>query len=142
MSYDGVTHSGGSVLTKVAPGSFSLTVNGVHRRSLRADGTFGYWHTIYSTSPVTTTFSAGTHTVTAGTMVLTHNILKYTATSTLTNLQFAQTCCYPVGGTNSIALTGSVTSTITLDWTAGATTCGNVSINGVATTLPACEPGA
>jgi len=135
--YEGMVRSGGSVLTITGAASRSLSISGVHRRVVQAAGTFGFWHTIYTSSPVLMTVNAGTSTLASGTVVVQHNRVEKTATTDLSGVTFSSTCCYPTQGTVTTTVTSADASPVTLT-SVFSPVCGAMTLNGITTTLPTC----
>ncbi len=135
LDYAGQSHSGGTTLTNTDGGSnYTLSIGGVHRKRIKASGASGFWHTLYTTTPLSVS-NSGTVKTLNGTVNVAHNIIGVTASTTFNNTTYDTTanCCYPTGGSISYQA-GSVSSTFTFS-----STCGDVSIDGgAATSLPAC----
>lgn len=85
-----------------------------------------YDHTI-SSSALNVTGSSTTRALSNGTVTVQHNLAKYTAVVTISNLTWGlANCCHPTSGSFSTAITGSVTGTETL--TFSDTSCGAASL--------------
>jgi len=110
--------SGGAAITR-STGSRAIDIKGIHyvaRKS--ASATARLWdHTLSTSTPIQVTLEKdGTRRV-SGTVVVQHNLLKYTAHAELSDVvfDFAKCGCLPVSGTVTTTLSGSVTGTETLD---------------------------
>ncbi len=128
-AWDGtVINSNGVVVTQGAGSSRTVTIDGIHRVLKGPMGVKWFDHFIAGSLTVTGKRSSGNRTVSAGTINVYHNLLKYTASNSFSGVAWgSSTCCYPTSGTITATLTGSVTGTATLDFSPGATTCGNAS---------------
>lgn len=132
--FSGTTRSGGTTLTFTNANTRTITINGVHRRGVRASGLYGFWHTTYTTTPITVTRSSTDYTITSGSVVVAHNRLSTAVTHTFTNVVYPTdgSCCYPTSGTVSYSDNGQTINTVFSG------TCGEVTIGGSAVTLPPC----
>lgn len=133
--YTGTARQGGHTLTVTGANSYSLDILGVHRRKVRAGGLYGFWHTVYTTTPLQITRSGDVKTL-SGAVKVAHNRLGSLVTTTFTNTTFDSTCCYPTGGSISFSSGGTDTET------SFSATCGLATIGGVETSLPACGASA
>lgn len=136
LNYDGQSRSGGSTLTNTDGGNnYTLSISGVHRKRIKANGNTGFWHTLYTSDPMTISKS-GTVKTLNGSVSVAHNILKITATTSFENTTYdsSANCCYPTGGSITYQVGSNPSSVYTFS-----STCGDVSIDGgAATSLPAC----
>lgn len=136
--YSGTSRSGGSVMTRGAALIDTLAINGIHRRAVRSTGLYGFWHTLYTNSPLNVTRGTGTWTIASGDLVIAHNRVATTVTQTFNNVEFTASCCYPTAGSitytpGDATLAGFATFTTTFS-----STCGSVTIGGTSVTLPTC----
>lgn len=135
--YTGDVRSGGTTVTFLDASSRQITINGVHRRGVRPSGLYGFWHTTYTTNPLSVTNTGTEYTIASGTVIVAHNRLAATVTNTFSNVEYPLdgSCCYPTSGSVS-SVTGAETTT-----TVFSSTCGNVTINGESATLSPCGGG-
>ena len=135
------TVSGGARVTCGGSGcatSRAITINGLHRALYGPFGTQYLDHSINTTSDLAVSLSGASRTVTAGTVVLQHNLAHYTATSTISStLSFNNSCCHPIGGTITTTFAGGPLNGQTESIVFGAT-CGTATVNGSAVTLDYC----
>lgn len=140
VDYTGTNRFGGVTVTSGGAGSRVITISGVHRRGIRTDGNFGFWHTTFtdSGSPLSVNVSGTQYTIASGTVNTTYNRLRKTASVSFSNVVYDSTaaCCYPVSGTISTSIDSGTAVSTTFT-----STCGEVTIDGTATTLPACGGG-
>jgi hypothetical protein len=108
---------GGTVVTR-SMGARTVDITGVHY--VAAKGGNKLWdHTLSTSDPLAITIQKdGTQSV-SGTVVLQHNLAKYTAKAELSGVvfDFAKCGCLPVSGTITATLSGSRMGTETLDIT-------------------------
>lgn len=132
--FTGTTRSGGTTLSIVDSNTRSITINGVHRRGVRSSGLYGFWHTTYTTSPLTISRSSTEYTISSGTVVVAHNRLAKAVTHNFSNVVYPTdgSCCYPTSGTVTYTNDGQSIETVFSG------TCGEVTIAGNAVTLAPC----
>lgn len=128
-AWDGtVINSNGVTVTQGAGSTRTVAIDGIHRVLRGPMGVKWFDHFITGSVTVTGKRSSGNRTIASGTINVYHNLLKYTASNSFSGVTWgSSTCCYPTNGTITATLTGSVTGTATLDFSPGATTCGNAS---------------
>jgi len=138
------TAIGGGVTTTFGAGSRSLSINGIHRVRTSALGRTVFDHSVSTTSPliVTGTRLGGNRTISSGTVKVDHNLAKFSSTASLAGLSWNSSCCHPISGVVTFALTGSSTDSVAIDYASG--TCGEAKItkNGDflgTIELPGCE---
>ena len=112
---------GGTVITVNSATAHSITINGIHYSAAKTftnkkgeTKTGTVWDHTVSTNGAITTTKSGNVTSSSGTMVLQHNLAKYTATATIASTAAVThdrtTCgCLPTGGTIQTTFTGSRT---------------------------------
>lgn len=109
---------GGQELIDNGGGSFSYSVPGMERVATAPDGKELFDISSDTSSPIGVSgLTRATRVVNGGTLVITHNILKYTASLTPENLTWASTCNCPVAGTWTGSLSGSRTGSYSLELT-------------------------
>jgi len=86
---------GGTTVTFSSNLRTAININGIRLTSNIFD------HTIYTSSPLAFTGDATTTKTLNGTIVLLHNLLKVRATTTVSDVEFTASCCYPTGGSLS-----------------------------------------
>lgn len=97
----------------------TITVNGSHLTGSYNGLTF--WnHTVTTGTPLSLTVTSSTKTITSGTLVVQHNLLQTTSTSTFSNVVYSKAdCCFPVSGTITTTYSGGSlngkTETLTFD---------------------------
>jgi hypothetical protein len=137
--FEGTVREGGGVLKKGSGATDTLTITGIHRRGLKPNGRFGFWHTLWSDADgitVTRAGSGASATATlSGTMYLMHNRAGVKVTKTLTDVKFENGCHLPTGGsisytTPAVGTTAAATVTVVFSGT-----CGTAAIDSVATDL-------
>ncbi len=135
-AWDGTTiNANGVTVTQGAGSSRTINFDGVHRVLTGPMGTKWFDHFITGNMSVTGKRSSGNRVISSGTLTVYHNILKYTASNSFSGVTWGNsTCCYPTAGTISTALSGAATGTVTLDFSPGATTCGNATYTNTAGT--------
>ena len=111
-AYDGTNVYGGEFLSNNS-GTLELRISGLHLTSP------GRWDHSISSSAMVLSGSTSSRQISSGTVTVWHNLAKYKATATLTNLTFTNTSCFPTGGSISTVLTGSQTGTETLAFIGG-----------------------
>lgn len=120
---------------EASPGR-AVTVNGIHRQQYDALGTIIYDHSYNTSTAFAITGSGASKEISAGTIVLQHNLAQFVATSAVaTPLTFMSGCCFPVGGTMTTTFSSGKTGTETLTF---GPTCGTASVNGNTIALTHC----
>lgn len=127
VAWDGTTiNANGVTITQGSGSSRTVNFDGIHRVLKGPLGTKWFDHYVTGSVTISGKRSSGNRALTAGTITVYHNLLKYTATNTVAGVTWgSSSCCYPTAGVISTTLTGSVTGTAALDFSQGATTCGN-----------------
>jgi len=128
--------NGGIVLTCAAAGCSSglnLVVNGSHLTGTLtpAGGTSStIWNHTASTGPGGITVTGeGVHRIVSGTIVVQHNLAKFTSTSTFNNVAFADaTCCYPTSGMVTTTFQDGTAATKTESLTFNSVACGEATL--------------
>jgi hypothetical protein len=139
-NYKNVSIGGGITTAWSSTAPTSLNILGLHvLRQATGDVTV-FDHTITSNGviPVSGTLAAGTREIASGNVVIDHNIQKYTATGTITNLKWSAGCCVPTSGTIEYALTGSSTGDILVNF--NTSTCGKIAIADATITPTSANP--
>ncbi len=117
-------------LTSTGTNNRTIAINGLRKRFYGPYGKEWFDHSLVSptsgpTMLTVTGSRAATNRTVSGEMTVYHNLAKFIATHTFNAVVWGSTtCCYPTQGTITTVLTGSVTGTRTLDFTAGAVNCG------------------
>jgi hypothetical protein len=120
---------GGQKVTNLGSGSFSYAVLGMERVATTPKGTKLFDVSTNTSSPLTVTGTTrSSRVVNGGTLVVTHNILNYTATLSPSNLTWAAGCNCPISGSWNGTLSGSRTGSYVLAITGCGT--GTVTANG------------
>ncbi len=125
-AYDGTLINGNGITVANTSGTRTMLIDGLHKVLVGPRGRTWFDHSVVANPglSVTGTRAAGTRTVT-GSTTLYHNLALYKAVHTFNTVRWnSATCCYPTSGTVTSTLTGSKTNSLTLDFTAGATACG------------------
>jgi hypothetical protein len=131
-AYTGESVGGGLRVSFNSATAYSIAVLGLNRVRFAADGLRIFDHSIKTSSDlqVTGTFAGRDRTVSTGSIVLHHNRLQVTATSTLTGLIWNDLgCCHPRAGTVASTirnLAGTTVETWNLEFGAAGLTCGQV----------------
>lgn len=135
--------SGGTTVTFASAGNRTIMMNGIHYTAVRSyttkkgvAKTATVWdHTVSTSTALTNTFSGGVHT-TNGTVVLQHNLAKYTASASFANVTHSHSSCgcLPNGGVITTSFTGSKTGNEILTVTG----CGTATLQ-LGTTLAAAQ---
>jgi hypothetical protein len=108
-TYDGVTVGGGGRLTYEGAASFKAKILGEHRKLIGVAGRVLIDHSIHSSSDVNVSApSADIRVVDGGSIELSHNLAKYTASFSPHSLTFSAGCCYPISGTLDLDYAGSI----------------------------------
>lgn len=130
--YEGVSRSGGTVVTKTSTG-YNVVINGIHRRGVKSTGRLGFWHTIYTPTSGLIVTTGSSHSV-DGTVYVAHNYLNKTVITTFTNVVYPTdgSCCYPTSGSVTQSVVNEASTTVVF------TSCGSVVIDGTSAELPAC----
>ena len=126
-NYSGVSIGGGSQLSKNTDGTYSMAITGMSRSLVNAAGKDVWNHSIHTLSAdplVLNQFRRNGRKISKGTVIVDHNIAKFTASMAFSDVTYTNDCCYPISGTITTTLTGSRTGTVTL--TFSSTTCGQV----------------
>ncbi len=135
-TWDGLSKSGGTKVTKNS-NAMNVLIQGVHRWGLRSTGVVGFKHTMYTDSSGITVTGSGTsgspYTV-SGTVTVAHNRANVNVSTLYNNVGYVpSSCCYPTSGTMTYQLGTATARTITFN-----STCGSITVDSVAATLPAC----
>lgn len=126
-AYDGTVIPSTGTSTTNTSGTRAITINGTHR-ALTASSVTLFDHYLVTTTPLSVTGSrAGNNRVIAsGVIKLFHNLAKYTASSSFSNVTWgSSTCCFPTSGTITTTYSGAVTGTSTMQFTS---TCGSATL--------------
>ncbi len=126
-SYLGQSISGG-IKTTFTDSSRTFDILGLHRQRFRGDGSKGFDHSVYTTSPVVTAGSrlSGNRSIQSGAIRVDHNRARYSATTNLSGLVWDNSCCHPVSGTLTFDLSGSVSGKFLINF--GTNQCGLVDV--------------
>lgn len=126
-NYNGAT-VGGGVTTSFGAGSRTVNILGLHRIRTSARGATVYDHSVVSTAPivVTGTRMGNNRVVSSGTIRVDHNLAKFSSTASVAGLAWNASCCHPISGTLTFALSGSSSGSIVVDFNTG--TCGEATI--------------
>lgn len=114
--YDGTYMGGGATLTRTAPSSWSLALSG---KFSNAKGVELVSVSLQTTSDFVITggsLSRADRTISSGVLVISHNKAKFKSTLSYTNVTYENNCCYPVGGSISLSLSGATTGTGSLSF--------------------------
>ncbi len=142
-NYAGTT-VGGGVTTTFGAGTRTVVINGLQRTRVSATGVTVFDHSVTTTAPIVTTGTrlSGTRTVSSGTIKVDHNRAKFSSTANLSGLTWNASCCHPVSGTVTFALSGTDSGSLVIDYGTGS--CGSAAITKSGTfvgnvDLPGCE---
>ena len=116
-NYSGVSIGGGAELSKRADGSILMHINGITKIHTDRDGVIQWTNSVHSdpASPlVLNQLARNGRKISSGTIIVDHNESDFTAAITFNDVTYTTTCCYPVGGTITVTLSGSRTGTGTL----------------------------
>ena len=130
--------SGGTTVACTTSGctSRTVTVSGWNR-VLAYSNIPVYNHTVNTSTPFTITQSGTTKTISAGTLVLQHNLAHFVATTTVNQpVVITGTCCVPTSGSLTTTFSNGKTGTETVSF---GPTCGTGTVNGNALTLSYCQ---
>jgi len=84
----------------------TITINGSHLTAT-TNGSTSWNHTVTTGTPLSMTVSGSTKTVSSGTVVVQHNLMKTTSTTTFSNVVYSKSnCCFPVSGTMTTTYSG------------------------------------
>jgi hypothetical protein len=134
QDYTGTVRSGGTKVTTTGANTRTIEISGVHRRGLRANGEFGFWHTTYTSSPLQVSKSGSTYTIVSGSVNVASNRLGLVTSTTYSGVEYdPSVCCYPIAGTVTVSV-GSATPVVTTF----SSTCGSVQLDSTVATLPTC----
>lgn len=117
--YNGNQIGGGAKITKLATG-FQIDILGKHKIfNLRSKKLFDISVKSDASNPLvfTSSLSRNQRQLQSGKLVVSHNLAKYTAEFTLTNLKWTSVCCHPVEGQISVVYSGSKTGQSTVSFT-------------------------
>jgi hypothetical protein len=136
-TYDGTSLPGTGTQVSIAGTAWTatrtITLNGLRRILKGPLGTTWFDHSLVTTTPVQVTGSrsTGDRTVQQGVIKLFHNRALYTAISTFDPtdkvIWGTPSCCYPTAGKITTTLSGSLTGTMTLEFSS---TCGQATLTG------------
>jgi hypothetical protein len=109
-AYDGTAVGAGATITNTGSGTYTYSLDGVHKVRTTPLGKTAYDVNVMTSSPMTLSGSlSGNRTVDGGSVVVYHNLAKYTAIFTPHNLSYnSATCCHPTSGTLDVSYSGSV----------------------------------
>lgn len=112
--YNGQTYGGGGELTKTA-GGWEIDILGRHARFDR-NGNNWMNVSVRTLTPLQVTGGLGraSRTVNGGQLQVNHNIAKFTAVFTPSNLQWTASCCHPTSGQLGVTYSGSKTGSATV----------------------------
>jgi hypothetical protein len=124
-TYGGSSISGGGRLTKQA-GGYALDILGRNSVVTRNSRTL-VDISVHTSSPVNVigSLARGSRTLDSGAIVVDHNLAKFTATFTPSNLVYSAACCYPVSGSMAVTYTGSKTGSGSVTFNS----CGSATVN-------------
>ncbi len=134
-----VPSNGGTQITcggSGCPASRNIRILGLHRSLYSSSSAKISDHTIKTTSDLVMTGTDGTRQITSGTIVVQHNLARFTATTNVVSaLTHTSGCCFPTGGSLQTTYTGSKTGTETITFQS---TCGKATVGSIALTLTHC----
>lgn len=146
VTYDGTSMlSTGVILANAASGSDRyVSINSIHRVLRGPGGAKWFDYFISTPTAITVTGARATNnrTVSSGTLNIYHNMARYTASHSFSNVVWGDsTCCYPTSGTITSTFTGAVTGSTTMTFSS---TCGSASFTDTssatsAVTLTQCQ---
>jgi hypothetical protein len=112
--------SGGTKVTRMASGR-TIDIMGIHYVAEKSatDNTKLWDHTVSTPEPLMVNIASDGARLVSGTVVVQHNLAKFTAKAELSDVAFdVATCgCFPVSGSITTTLSGSRNGTETLDIT-------------------------
>ncbi|MGE0762381.1 MAG: hypothetical protein AB7N80_03785 [Bdellovibrionales bacterium] len=108
--YRGNSIGGGGNLTRLGANSWQIDVAGKRKTFVRSGNTF-FDIQVRTTAPmnVLNTLARNGRVVDGGSFEVIHNLAKFTATYTPSQLTWSGTCCHPISGSLSVSYSGSVT---------------------------------
>lgn len=122
--YRGNLIGGGSTLTRVT-GGYQLAILGQHK-ILTRNGRQIRNHSLRTLSPIEVSvgLARDQRVISNGELEVAHNLAGMTAVYRSQNLEWSQTCCYPVSGSMTVEYSGSKEGTATIDFL----TCGQAQV--------------
>lgn len=142
--YTNLSYGGGSTLTKLAGpnNNYELVILGKHRTRTTAGGRSALDLSIRTTTPIVmTNLIRSQRTINSGRLEVAHNLKEFTvAFEPSSPLTFSSNCCYPIGGTLNIEISGSINTTGQIEFNNSCDTA-TVTKNGVSSdvSLYSCE---
>ncbi len=123
--YNGHTYGGGGKLTTTASG-WNLDVLG-RRTTLSFNGKTLMDVSVRTTSPlgITGSLSRASRVINSGAIEVNHNVAQFTGVFTPQNIQWSNSCCYPISGGYNVTWSGSKTGTATVTFQG----CGQAQVN-------------
>jgi hypothetical protein len=98
-AFSGSAPSGGIVVTFSGGSRTDIALSGVNLIAQSAIGVPRFNHSITTSGTGGSAITLGSGTVTGGTVLVYHNLMKVLGTTTFKNLTFGSGCCLPTGGT-------------------------------------------
>jgi hypothetical protein len=119
---------GGGVSVAFGSGTNSVSILGLKKTRVSSQKVTLFEHSVHTTNAISSSGSlaAGTRAIASGTVIVDHNVDQFTATGTISSLQWNSACCLPVTGTITFNLSGKKTGTAIVDFNTGA--CGEVKL--------------
>ena len=123
--YTGNNYGGGGRIT-VTNSGWNLDVLGKHK-TLNFKNKTLYSVSARTISPlvITGSLSRASRVINAGQLEVNHNLAKFTAVFSPQNLQWANSCCHPIGGSLNVVWSGSKTGTASVTFQG----CGQAQVN-------------
>lgn len=123
--YRGTSYGGGGRLTKTVSG-WGLDILGRNSvLTFRGRSIFDVSVRTLSQVSISGSLSRASRLVTGGQIEVNHNMAGFTSVITPSNLQWSNSCCYPVSGSLSVSYSGSKTGSATVTFSG----CGSASVN-------------
>lgn len=126
-TWDGTTLSGTGITVSNNSGTRQISIEGLRRVLRGPTGRVWFDHLIQTSVPLSVTGSraGGNRVIASGEIKTFHQTAQFTTTNVFNNVSWGSSlCCYPTSGTITSTFAGSVTGTATLDFSPGASTCG------------------
>ncbi len=112
--YRGTSYGGGGKLTKTSSG-WDMEILGRHSQmTFRDKSVFDVSVRTLSPLQVSGGLARGSRMLNGGQLEVNHNLSKFTAVITPSNLQWSAGCCHPTAGSLSVTYSGSKTGTATV----------------------------
>ena len=142
-NYLGTSIGGGTTITRGTGTNYLLSIGGITRTLASAAGKTVWNHSIHSdpAAPLQLNqLARAGRIISSGTVIVDHNLAKFTANMAFSDVTYTAGCCYPTSGTIATTYTGSKTGTATLTFSS---TCGSASLvegsTTTAMTMKACS---